>query len=161
MVWKFRDKHCRTGASIPYAISWGWFWRGFVIAWVIFIIWLFFAPHEGYARPMCIVVWNRHGWLMRIGLVGMLLSVPIALLQKFLEKLIFETVVIRRRNMLGRWYQYDYDAVVSLIFIPGESLRINFKDGKNWKVFSSMANLETIQAILCEKNPGIEVDVRE
>jgi len=110
---------------------------------------------------MCIVVWNRHGWLMRIGLVGMLLSVPIALLQKFLEKLIFETVVIRRRNMLGRWYQYDYDAVVSLIFIPGESLRINFKDGKNWKVFSSMANLETIQAILCEKNPGIEVDVRE
>jgi hypothetical protein len=161
MMSKFRDKHCRTEASIPYVISWSWFWRGFAIAYGIFIIWLFFAPHEGYAQPVCIVVWNRHGWLTRIGIVGSLLLVPIGLLENFVEKVIFETVVIRRRNMLGRWRQYDYDAVVSLDFIPKESLRITFKDGRNWKIFSSMANLETVRAILCEKNPGIEVDVRE
>ena len=122
--------------------------RLFVVAFVAFTFWMFVLARDDQGVLHAAALWARSGWWIRAGIVIGYVVIPGILLETFVEKVVFGTKTIRRRDKLARWQIYSYDEVDSVEVYTGEQLRIRFKGGRKIDIFASVGDLHRIEAIV-------------
>jgi hypothetical protein len=134
--------------EVLYETSPGAWMRVFAVAIAAFALWLFVLARNDEGVLNAVALWGRSGWWIRAGIVLAYVFIPGILLDTFIEKVEFGSKTIRRRDQLARWRIYSYDEVDSVEVHTGQQIRIRFKDGRAFTIFSSVADLDRVEAII-------------
>lgn len=147
----------KTTERVPYTVNYGVWLRIFAVAYALFAFWLLvFFKDEG--QRAVFVFWQQTGWLGRVGVIMGFITIPGILLETFLNKVVFDACLIRRRNTMGKWHEYAYDQIVSMESFPGELIRIQFRDRRKLTIRNLMADLNRVEGVIHARARNLKCD---
>jgi hypothetical protein len=125
-----------------YKAEYGWKGKLLSLLYSSFVTTLFMLHPNGLVR-----IWQDYGWVMRVGLVPSLLSVPWILLAGFVSRTAFTETHIDHRTMFGVRIVREYTDI-ERVYLGAGFIRIHFFDGWKVKIYSGNADIVKIFSII-------------
>ncbi|MEJ1932617.1 hypothetical protein WDZ92_20485 [Nostoc sp. NIES-2111] len=118
--------------------AYGLWFRLLGIGYAILIIWIFGLASSDTGEKIVAILWSRYSWLGRAAILGSYLTVPIFLLEVFLEKVEFRENELIHRDRFGREKTYRYRDVKRIDCFAGQSLKLEFNNSERLTIHAAL-----------------------
>jgi hypothetical protein len=91
---------------------------------------------------------GRVGWLRKATILFMFAMVPGVPLVTLLERVEFQSSLIRRRTWYGKWIEYSYQDIVRLEVFEHDLARLRFRDDRVLKIWGRLMDPCAVESIV-------------
>lgn len=135
--------------SVPYVVKYPWYMKLLVLP-LIPIILLLFLPNP---TPVFFELWEQQNLVFRLCMLLGVVMIPAGIAEIFFFRMVFTESGIERRNKFLRKDFRPYSEIDVVEYRSDSSLQpasliITFLDARTIRLFSGLANLETVGKII-------------